>query len=274
MESRQIPAQNARPNRFSQRLKKVRLELGLSQKVMADRIGFSEHQVRDAERGKNVPSAVMLEKISRVFSICAAWLLKGEQAADEEALRVSEADKPYDALSDDDLISEIGERLKGRARATTVAHMVHVEDKAAFEAMEGLQNYWALPYMADPASAGTGRIVEDEVEGYVVVHTSICRDPESLFCARITGDSMEPTLTDGSIAAIDRTQQDARALKGRIICARTETDEVVIKRILPMGSCILLESDNPRYEPIHVDTRVQEHCIIGQVVWAWLDMRE
>jgi phage repressor protein C with HTH and peptisase S24 domain len=100
--------------------------------------------------------------------------------------------------------------------------------------------------------------------------------PEALRCVRISGDSMAPTLTDGSIVAVDVSPVPIRALQGRIVCSRTGDGGVVIKRLRLRERYALLFSDNEdqvRHPPIVVDLREVEEPIIGQVIWAWVDLR-
>jgi len=87
---------------------------------------------------------------------------------------------------------------------------------------------------------------------------------------------MAPTLTDGSIVAVDITLRELRLVKGKIVCARTEEGEVVIKRLRLRQRHVLLYSDNPdqeKYPPLIVDLTEQPEPVIGQVVWAWVDLR-
>ena len=87
---------------------------------------------------------------------------------------------------------------------------------------------------------------------------------------------MSPGLTDGSIVAVDTRVRDLEKTRGKIVCARTAQNEVVIKRLRLREPYLLLYSDHPdqeKYSPIVVDLREVEEPIIGQVVWAWVDLR-
>jgi SOS-response transcriptional repressor LexA len=93
---------------------------------------------------------------------------------------------------------------------------------------------------------------------------------------RIAGQSMAPTLTDGSIVAVDITPLPLRAVEGKVVCSRTGEGAVVIKRLRVRGHYVLLFSDNDdqrAYPPIVVDLRELDEPVIGQVIWAWVDLR-
>jgi len=140
---------------------------------------------------------------------------------------------------------------------------------------EEAEHYRAIPYMADTASAGSGRIMEDEVEGHIVIHERVAPVPDHLRGIRLTGDSMAPTLPDGSIVGVDITQRDPAQLEGEIVCCRVEDEEqIVVKRLRRGGKSLILCSDNPdqdEYPPVLVDLEDHPDAIIGRVVWAWQD---
>ena len=72
--------------------------------------------------------------------------------------------------------------------------------------------------------------------------------PDQLYWARGRGDSMEPTIGDGEIVLIDRTQQSIR--DADLVWAFAWGDVGAIKRLRPMpdGSVRIL-SDNPAVPP-------------------------
>ena len=87
---------------------------------------------------------------------------------------------------------------------------------------------------------------------------------------------MAPTLTDGSIVAVDITPMPLRSLEGKVVCCRTPDGAVVIKRLRLRNHFALLFSDNENqrlFPPIVVDLREIEDPIIGQIIWAWVDLR-
>ena len=150
------------------------------------------------------------------------------------------------------------------------------EELKKLNALEGEDQYHAVPYLRDAAAAGAGLIMEDQVEGYCIIHKRVAPHPESVRCVRIAGDSMAPTLTDGSIVAVDITPLPLRAVEGKIVCSRTVEGAVVIKRLRVRGHYALLFSDNDdqrAYPPIVVDLRELPEPVIGQVIWAWVDLR-
>ena len=60
------------------KLKELRVELGLTQREFANKIGLDAHNIGDWERGKCEPSIFWIEKIADVFNISIDYLLGRE----------------------------------------------------------------------------------------------------------------------------------------------------------------------------------------------------
>ena len=134
---------------------------------------------------------------------------------------------------------------------------------------EQTEKYFKIRYYADiRASAGGGAEVFDENYETVTIDETLLRtvaglaDPKNLDAIHVDGESMEPTLSDGSIVFIDRTQTDVR--KEGIYIAAT-TAGLFIKRIrLRADGMVELISDNPAYAPEVLAG--DEVRIVGKVV--------
>ena len=62
-------------SKFSERLKKLRLEKGLSQKELADRIGLTAPAITAYEKGNRSPNGATLTALSNVFMVSPDYLL-------------------------------------------------------------------------------------------------------------------------------------------------------------------------------------------------------
>jgi phage repressor protein C with HTH and peptisase S24 domain len=213
---------------------------------MADAIGVTQSSIAAYEGGRRSPPLPVALALEHVFRIGQNWLMTGE-----------------------------GQRfLSGMHKQPTV-----VTSSAQWRELtriEGEDQYHAVPYLRDAAAAGSGLIMEEQVEGYCIIHKRVAPDPEKIRCVRISGDSMAPTLTDGSIVAVDITPVPLRNLEGRIVCSHTSDGMVVIKRLRIRSHFALLFSDNPdqrTFPPLVVDLRELEDPVVGQIIWAWVDLR-
>lgn len=96
-------------------------------------------------------------------------------------------------------------------------------------------------------------------------YTGIGREKD-YFALRIKGDSMTPTIPDGSVVIV-RLQPDAE--NGEVVVARVNGDEGVCKRLRKYRDGIALESMNEEYAPMTYKFDAYESCpvtILGKVV--------
>lgn len=96
--------------------------------------------------------------------------------------------------------------------------------------------------------------------------------PANAVLARVSGDSMEPTIWGGDMVLIDSSKTEipirtSNAKKGRSsVYALLDDGRARVKRIeRPTPDQILLLSDNPDYGPEFADTNTL--TIIGKVMW-------
>lgn len=64
--------------KISERLKKVREYLGLTQKELADKLGFPWHKIKNIETEKHKLTSEIAENIEQFYSISGWWLLTGK----------------------------------------------------------------------------------------------------------------------------------------------------------------------------------------------------
>jgi DNA-binding XRE family transcriptional regulator len=90
---------------------------------------------------------------------------------------------------------------------------------------------------------------------------------EKLLSVRITGDSMMPTFSAGSLVLVDMNQSDISA---DAIFALRQDDKVIVRRIQKMvNGDIHVKTDNPRYEDQIVRSESLPMLdVVGRVIWA------
>lgn len=250
------------------RLRQAISDKGLTQKETETRAGLSVAYLSKIFNGQKDVSPNVAMKCARVLDVRAEWLISGEGPK-----MPLNADQSATVIQAEDMLDQIAAKLGySLERRSPPPSVVITADQEEIERLEGSEQFVAVPFAADAASAGHGHLMEDEIAGYVVLHASVARDPAKLVGVRINGDSMMPTLPDGSIVAVQRDSFDPADLVGKIVCARTNDGQVVIKRLAAANAHIVLESDNEAYQPIVVDTREQPNPIIGKVRCAWVDL--
>ena len=133
---------------------------------------------------------------------------------------------------------------------------------------EQTEKFFQVRYFADiRASAGGGAEVFDENYETITVdekimHNMVGMGNTELEAIHVDGESMEPTLQDGSIVFVDRTQTNIN--KDGIFIAAT-TAGLFIKRIRQRADGMVeLISDNKAYSPEVLAP--DEVTIVGKVV--------
>ncbi len=131
------------------------------------------------------------------------------------------------------------------------------------------EKFFQVRYFADlRASAGGGAEVFDENYETIsidekIMHNMVGMGNTELEAIHVDGESMEPTLQDGSIVFLDRTQTNIN--KNGIFIASTLTGGLFIKRIQQRADGMIeLISDNSMYPPQAIVA--DEVTIVGKVV--------
>lgn len=127
-------------------------------------------------------------------------------------------------------------------------------------------DYVLIPLFSGFISAGKGTLADDTIETYL----SFRRDwikrkgiPENMSLIRVSGDSMEPTLSTNDIVLIDHSRKSI--VKNGIYAIRID-DEIMLKRLQPISKNIIqVISDNPKYPPYTIPP--SELDIIGKALW-------
>jgi len=141
-------------------------------------------------------------------------------------------------------------------------------DQAVDMLIEETNKFFQVRYFADiRASAGGGAEVFDENFEMItldekIMHTMVGLGNTALEAIHVDGESMEPTLQDGSIVFVDRTQTNIN--RDGIFIAST-TAGLFIKRIRQRADGMVeLISDNKNYSPEVL--AAEEVSIVGKVV--------
>lgn len=133
------------------------------------------------------------------------------------------------------------------------------------------ENYSPVPLITSESLDGCISLKHRASEHALVPNSWLHQD-HNIQCSVVKGNSMAPTLPDGSIAAIDF---DNRALESRNIYLLKWKNKVVIKRVFIQDVYLLLSSDNPekgKY-PIEVCSMkkaksIKDSPILGRVIWS------
>jgi phage repressor protein C with HTH and peptisase S24 domain len=225
---------------FSGRLKLIRESLHLKQDEFATRIQCKKSTYGNWERGSQYPNAVDINKLLAAFPwISSHWLLTGE-----------------------------GEMKRG----TGVYPLAETLKNADISGDAG-EGFVKIPRYEVAASAGSGATIHSE---QIVDHLSFKADwvhnalgvsVKALALINVTGDSMEPTLSEGDLILIDMSHH---GVKDNAVYVLQLNGSLLVKRIQhKLDGSVIVKSDNAIYEPERVGSEMVDSLnIIGRVVWC------
>ena len=166
--------------------------------------------------------------------------------------------------------AEIAAGLGFSTPSSAEDHLQALARKGALEILPGASRGLRLKQMPGVPVQGTLPLVGHVAAGSPIlavenVEAHYRIDPELFasradYLLRVRGTSMRDAgILDGDLLAVRRTGE---ARPGQIIVARVE-DEVTVKRFRRRGREIILEPENPEFDPIVVDPKKSAFAIEG-----------
>jgi len=153
----------------------------------------------------------------------------------------------------------------------TIQIVTPEEGQKLLEEKGEIDNFVSVPLIEEKIAAGNPMFIENgDIEGYCVIYEKWARG-RNLVCVRVKGESMHPTICDGSIVAIDLSNNEFE--EGKVFAAR-HNDGCTVKRVFHQDEdYLILSSDNPdriNYRDMIINLKETEVTpLIGKVVWAW-----
>lgn len=233
---------------YGQRLKTYREKAGLSQKEFARALGVSNSVVSNWERELNRYDIALVPKICELLNISANDLLGfttkfSLEPNEEEIIKIY---RNIRHQGKDLLLSTARSLLKYEEDLTAG----HIQPKAPEKLM--IQR----PVFLMPVSAGTGQFL-DSGDYEMMEFPEDVVPSDSTFVVRVSGDSMEPELLNGTLVFV----KQAKTLEPGEIGVFILNGEGFIK-VCGTGK---LYSFNPNYSPISIH-EYDDLRIVGKVV--------
>jgi phage repressor protein C with HTH and peptisase S24 domain len=212
---------------FTDRLKLLRVRLRLSQKKFAQAIGFSQSYYSEIEKGKVHPTERLLKLIEQTFNVNPRWLREGEGEM------FLEEGKPEAKPLKDEGLKLIPLRIRGV--------WYPGQDLSQYD-----KNDLVLIPVYHEVDAGNAERNHTSVEPIDWVPVPVSKLTNRSFGVKVVGDSMEPTIPDGSIVVVDPNQK--RIVDGKIYVLEIPYIGVTVKRVFIDYPNIILKADNPSYK--------------------------
>jgi len=225
-------------NTLSERLRSRRKELRLTQKDVSKAAGISAVSVTLWEKGDTAPKGENLIAVSKLLKCDPEWLLTGKERKIESNAEV-------------------------------------IGDIEAWDSNTPLGNDEVeIPFYSEiQLAAGNGKVATRENKGPKLrfAKSALIRngtDVNNAICVKISGNSMEPVMPDGSTIGIDTAKTNI--IDGKIYAiSHGEMQRVKILYRTPDGG-IRLKSYNTNEHPEEIYTKDQakEISIVGKVFWC------
>lgn len=232
---------NMNEETIGMRIKRLRKDLGLTQKKVATAVGISAGAVTQWELDMTEPSGANLIALSKALSVDPEVILKGQEPS-----KMKQSDSQF-MLGGFDLWDD---RTPLR------------DDEVAIPFFREVQ-----------LSAGSGSTMVQENNGYKLRFAKStlkkCGVSEiAAACVTVSGNSMEPVLPDGSTVGVDTAKTAVRDGKMFAIDHNGMLRVKVLYR-LPNGGVRLRSFNRDEWPDEDLTGEALEHVrIIGQVFWS------
>lgn len=176
---------------FNNRLKEARINAGLTQEQLGDKLGMGKSTIAGYEKGNRDPNMMTVQKIMNILKVDANFLWQDEMEASLE-LVVSSNEwhliKKYRTLDD-----------HGKTLIETVLDKEH--DRCVKEQELICQPKKYVDRLPNIASAGIGDYLFDDIPFEKI---EIDEDCQADFAIGVDGDSMEPTYTHDDVVLVKK----------------------------------------------------------------------
>ena len=245
------------------RIRDRRVEKGYSQSELAQMLGYKDRStIAKIESGKNDLNQSKIEAFAQALNTTAAYLMGW-------------TNDPYDYDADPDnrfadvptdLFRELALRFDGDLEKVYHTWQAIDDDGAREAAAPSLpHNVIPMPRMRSipligTIACGTPILAEENIEEHVDIPEHVHAD----FALRCKGDSMiNARVHDGDIVYI---RQQPTVNNGEIAAVLID-DEATLKRVYVSPGTLILQAENPNYEPmVYTGEQLEAIHILGKAV--------
>jgi transcriptional regulator with XRE-family HTH domain len=244
------------PSEWADRIRRLLVDLKLSQAGLAERLGVSPPTISRWLQGRHEPTAesyVALGNLARPPDGVYFWeragmdtsgLLDASFLKALSSLRVSLQD--FRLVASRKLSKHLGE--KGNAVAIPLLNVTAYGDR--------------IPPRENVS------LSQVEVENVLLAPLDWCPHPENMISMHLDGESMVPTISPGSILFVDTAVKDRDRLHQRITVVAHRDLGFKVARFQRLAGSDLLVSANYKFAPVDV-SNASKWKIFGEVLW-WI----
>jgi transcriptional regulator with XRE-family HTH domain len=242
------------PPEWAERILRLATELGLTQAGLAERLGVSPATVSRWIQGKYEPTAE-------------GYVALGNLAQRTEGMYFWER-----AGIDTSAFPDASFRRAQSSMRITLDDFTLIAGRKASKMLPGNSGAVAIPLLnvaayGDPIPPTENvSISEVQVEEVLLAPVSWCPHPEQMISMHLSGDSMVPTISPGSILFVDTASTDRATLNQKIAVVSHRDLGFKVARLQRLANSDLLVSSNHKYVPLDI-SNASKWKIFGQVLW-------
>ena len=240
---------------IGRRIKEARENAGLTQEELGKLVGVTGSAITNYEKETIHPKESVMYSLIEALGVDANYLF-------QDCVKTKKAP----SISDEAMEFAVRyEKLDSVGRGAVDAIMKYEEGRMADAVKRAQQFNLEAAAMLDmivytnPSAAGIPLYAENDYEHIEFPASEVPRGAD--FGVRISGDSMEPTIHDGTIVWVHKVPE---LQEGQIGIFMVD-DGAVCKRFYSTDSGIELRSDNSKYDPIKV-REFERLGIVGRVL--------
>ncbi|WP_198314584.1 helix-turn-helix transcriptional regulator [Chitinibacter sp. GC72] len=247
-------------------------------KSAAEAAGISEDMLYRYIRGSSKPPLEAMVNLAKAAKIQLDWLATGEGQMFKGNLTPEIKSAARQLLREEPRTSSVSSPILASAPAVAT-FWPNPDGEPQLNAWQnwaaGIDTSLFVPVIYAPklcAAAGNGLVnyMDEQETEALMFKASFLRymgvQPHQVFCMRVKGESMEPSLKDGCIVLVDTAQR--RVAEGVFVLRMN--DELLVKRLQPLpGGVVRVMSDNPAYASFEINlSQMAEHeiDIIGRAI--------
>lgn len=239
---------------WASRLRQLLRDLKLTQAGLAERLGVSPATVSRWLAAKNEPTAETYVALGNL-----AGRPEGNYFWERAGINTSE-------LPDAGLTQTMSSVL-------VILEDFHlIASKKVSQHIGGKSNAVAIPLINVTAFGDrvppteNVRLSQARVEDVLLAPLSWCPHPDQMLSMHVEGDSMHPTIPDGSILFIDTAVTDRDEINQKLVVVAHRDLGFKVARFQRLAGSDLLVSANPKYLPLDV-SNASKWKVFGEVLW-------
>ena len=244
--------QNPLPE-WSDRIRKLLLELKLNQATLADRVGVSPATVSRWIQGRIEPTAE-------------AYVALGNLAARPDGVYFWERAGIDSSALPDAAFGRALSSLRLNLADFTLISGRRASDQVAARNVVAIPLLNVTAYGDEIAPRQNVSLSEAQVEDVLLAPLSWCPHPEDMICMHLAGDSMVPAILPGSIIFIDTAATDRDHLNQKIAVVAHRDLGFKVARFQRFSGADLLVSANHKYAPVDI-SNASKWKVFGEVLW-------